>query len=83
MEAADIEFQRGLKYIFAARRCERWAGDERAESQLGRLATVYRARASALMGVESAIGARSALSLGEVSDSSTCRDAGGRPRWGW
>jgi hypothetical protein len=46
---ADQDFTRGLRYLEAARRCERWCGDDLTESRLARLATVYRERGQALM----------------------------------
>jgi hypothetical protein len=46
---ADQDFTRGLRYLEAARRCERWCGDDLTESRLARLATEYRARANVLM----------------------------------
>lgn len=49
MEAADADFTKGLRYLFAAMRCESWAGNETTESQLGRLASDYRRRSLALM----------------------------------
>jgi len=51
MEAADADFTKGLRYLSAARRCEEWAGDKTTESQLWRLASEYRRRSLALMGM--------------------------------
>lgn len=48
---ADWSFTRGFRYLEAARRCERWIGDDDVQSKLARLAQAYRARGYALMGV--------------------------------
>lgn len=49
MEAADVRFTQGLRYISAAARCRSWAGDAKAEGQLAKLADSYSKRGTALM----------------------------------
>jgi hypothetical protein len=59
MEVADAGFVRGIRYLEAARRCERWAGDDDTAGKLGRLAAIYRERGYALIGgLEPATGER-------------------------
>lgn len=49
MEAATIEFIRGLRYTCASVRCRTWAGDGLTESRLQRLADTYSERGCSLM----------------------------------
>lgn len=49
MQAADVNFTRGLRYIEAAQRCRAWGGDDETQGRLCRLAESYSQRGQALM----------------------------------
>jgi len=49
MEAATLDFQKGMRYISAACRCFEWSGDEPTRGRLHRHGEAYRQRGQALM----------------------------------
>lgn len=92
---ADADFIRGMRFIFAARRCDAWAGDRKTKDTFGRMAVMHRRRAMTLMqpsageldeGAPQALDAPS-VRLDEGSfrqpDTSDPREGGGSLDWIW